>query len=200
MVRPGWQTAASALAGFLLGLALWWGLSETYAGVLAKSASPLLRLTEDPAVTLLRTDGKHIIVNRSDFPRTSARPGVPAHDLTFNIILLTTLFAANHRRFSNRNVAGFVGALFLLYLTHVLGVFVTVKSIYALQLGEWSRVHYGEISRNVWAGAAHFYRLVGLYAFAFAVWWLCSPDAAESSASRSQIHAKGKGRRKRTGK
>lgn len=197
MVRPGWPAAGRALAGFLLGLALWWGMSETYASVLAKSASPLLRLTEDPAVTLLRADGKHIIVNRSDFPRTSARPGVPAHDLTFNVILLTTLFAANHKAFSNRNVAGLAVAILLLYLTHIVAVYVTVKSIYALQLGEWSRVNYGEISRNVWAGAAHFYRLVGLYAFAFAIWWLLSGDAAAAPAGAGGSKA-GRRRKKRS--
>ncbi len=198
MRRNAWLTAGKALAGFLLGLAIWWGMSPSYATLLSKSVEPILRLSEKPPVTRLRAEERNVIVNRSDFPPTSARPGVPAHDLTFNLILLTTLFAANRGTFSNRNVAGFSFALLLLYLTHLLGLTATIKSIYALQLGEWSRVHYGEVSRNFWAGASHFYRLIGLYAFAFAIWWLCSPGASTiSNASAGQTRGWKKGKKRR---
>ncbi|HUF17771.1 MAG TPA: hypothetical protein VMS12_06990 [Thermoanaerobaculia bacterium] len=200
MRRHPWQTAGKALAGFLLGLAVWWGMSPSYATLLAKSAEPVLRISEKPPVTRLRADGRNIIVNRTDFPRTSARPGVPAHDLTFNLILLTTLFAANRGTFSNRNVGGFALALILLYITHVFGVLAAIKSIYVLQLGEWSRVHYSDALRNFWSGAAHFYRLVGLYAFAFAIWWLCSPDPDAQIAASPGRQPRGWKKGKRRGK
>lgn len=198
MRRNHWQTAAKALAGFFIGLLVWWGMGPSYATILAKSTEPVVRLAEEPPVTRLRSDDRNVIVNRTDFPPTSARPGVPAHDLTFNLILLTTLFAANRGTFSNRNVAGFALALVLLYITHVLGLLAAIKSIYALQLGEWSRVHYGDMLRNFWAGAAHFYRLVGLYAFAFAIWWLCSPDPTSATQVVSGRQMKGWRKKKRT--
>jgi hypothetical protein len=173
--RGGWRTAAKVTAGFFAGLALWLALSDPYAKVIAAAVQPILRLSESPPVTRLRAEGPRIIVDRSDFPVRSARPNLPLHDQTFNIILLTALFASNTPLFSNRNVAAFLIALLLLFLTHVLGFVAAVKSVYALQLGAWSEAHYGPVWRNFWAGTSHFYRLVGMYAIAFLLWWALRP-------------------------
>lgn len=178
MPHGGWRTAAKVALGFLAGLGLWLALSDPYAKLIARAAQPVLRVSERPAVTRLRADGPRIIVDRSDFPRRSARPNLPLHDQTFNVILLTALFASNTPLFSNRNVSLFLVALALLFLTHILGFVATVKSVYAVQLGAWSEAHYGTVSRNFWAGAAHFYRLVGMYAIAFLLWWMLRPSAA----------------------
>jgi len=156
-----------------------------YDHLLAACAEPLVRIGERPAVTRLRAEGESIIVDRSDFGPRSKRPGIPAHDLTFNVILLSTLFAAERKTFSNRNVVGFLLAVMVLFFTHVFAFVASVKSIYALQLGRWSEVHYGPIARNFWAGSAHFYRLVGIYAIAFALWWLFRPDPETVALPRS---------------
>jgi hypothetical protein len=179
--RGGWLTALKVTAGFFAGLALWLALSDPYAKVIARAVQPILRLSESPAVTRLRAEGPRIIVDRSDFPARSARPNLPLQDQTFNIILLTALFASNTPLFSNRNVSTFLIALLLLFCTHVLGFVAAVKSVYALQLGAWSEAHYGPVSRNFWAGAAHFYRLVGMYAIAFVLWWMLRPAAAQTA-------------------
>ncbi|HVT43873.1 MAG TPA: hypothetical protein VMT00_05735 [Thermoanaerobaculia bacterium] len=154
---------------------IWWGGSPSYNVALARSAEMVLRWSERPPVTRLRTEERQIIVERQDFARGSPRPGVPAHDLTFNFIIMMTLFAAGRETFSNRNVAGLLLAAAILFLTHVAGLIVTIKSIYALQLGAWSQANYGSVARNIWGAAAHFYRLVGMYAFAVGLWWLLRP-------------------------
>ena len=52
----------------------------------------------------------------------------------------------------------------------LVALIVTVKNIYASQLGPWSRVHYGVVERNLWGVTNHFYRLVLMYAIAFGLW------------------------------
>ena len=184
--RDVWPAALRALAGFALGLAWWVAFSPSYARLLATTAEPLLRMGESPAVTRLVPDGKNIIVERSDFPRRSARPELQPEDLTFNIILLTTLFAMNAKPWSTKNIARFLSATAFMFVTHVAALFLTIKSIYAIQLGPWSLAHYGYYSRSFWSGAAHFYRLVGLYAIAFGFWWLLRPEQATTKAPTSK--------------
>ena len=170
------KRVSKAIVGFFAGLAFWWGISAPYHRIVAPPAEMILRATETPSVTRLEPREMEIIVNRDDFPVRSARPGVPMFDLTFNVILLFALFSASRETFSNRNVIGFLAACALLYVSHVGALIVTVKSIYAMKLGAWSTANYGAVARNVWAGTEHFYRVVGLYGIAFALWWILRPE------------------------
>ncbi|HVR42388.1 MAG TPA: hypothetical protein VMS56_02985, partial [Thermoanaerobaculia bacterium] len=92
-------------------------------------------------------------------------------DITFNFILLVTLFAASGRALSDRNVFGFVGAAVALVFVHVAAVVAFVKAYYALSFGPWSESHYGFVARNFWGAAPYFYSVVGVYGFAVALWW-----------------------------
>ncbi len=62
--------------------------------------------------------------------------------------------------------------LLLLFLTQVLTVLVQVKFFYALQLGEYSRIHYGPWEKNIYAFLKQFFELIGRFAFPFAIWIL----------------------------
>lgn len=173
MPRPEWRRALKALAGFAVGVALWVMLTPVYDRVLAMSATAVMRAFERPPVTrLTQAPDGYVTVGRSDFDPRSKRPAIPVRDLTFNFVLLAALFAASRRTFSDRNIGGFFAASAALALTHVLAVIVTVKNIYASQLGPWSRVHYGAFERNLWGVTNHFYRLVLMYAIAFGLWWV----------------------------
>ena len=174
MPRIDWRLVLKGLAGFAAGVALWAFLTPVYDRVIAASAEKVLRTFEEPAVTRLRPqDDNHTTVDREDFdPRSKQRPAIPIRDLTFNIVLLTALFAASRRTFSDRNIGGFVLAAACLALTHVLGTVAEVMSIYVAKLGMWSTVHYGSMERTVWGVLNHFYRLVLMYAIAFALWWV----------------------------
>lgn len=198
MARNPLPLVAKGAVGFLLGLGLWAGFAGIYSDFIATAAQPLLRLMERPAVTRLVPDGSTIIVNRDDFPRSSPRPQLPLNDLTFNVILLTTLFATERSPLSTRNVTRFLAACLVLAVTHVLAFVATVESVYALQLGPWSAAHYGPISRNFWSGAAHFYRIVGLYGIAFLLWWMLRPGAEVPAAETRSSGGSRRSRRKRT--
>ena len=181
-----WRTALRALAGFAAGLAIYVLITPLYDTFIASVTEKAIHLLEDPNVTRLRRapDG-NVTVDRRDFDPQSKRPGIPLRDLTFNFVLLTTLFAVSKRPFSDRNMGGFVIACAILAVTHVFGAVAEVMSIYALQLGMWSTVNFSDFERNLWGLASHFYRLVLMYAVAFALWWLLrGPDTAAAPALR----------------
>jgi len=79
-------------------------------------------------------------------------------------------------------------ATIALAITHVLAAVTEVMSIYVGKLGPWSRANYGDLSRNVWGVANHSYRLVLMYAIAFALWWIFRDPGLE--AARPAIKAK----------
>jgi hypothetical protein len=178
--RLEWRTALKALAGFLVGLVMWIYLTPTYDRFIAAGTEKVMRTFEHPKVTRLRmAEDKFVTVDRADFDPRSKRPAIPIRDLTFNIVLLTALFAASKRTFSDRNILGFLISLAILAVTHIFGSVAEVMSIYVAKLGMWSTVHYSDLDRNVWGVLNHFYRLVLMYAIAFALWWIFKgPDTA----------------------
>lgn len=194
---PTWKQGLRALAGLAAGVALWIGFSPVYRSALITPTELLLHLTERPDVTDLAPDeDRGIIVNRSDFAPGSPRPGIPTHDLTFNVVLLLALFAMSREPLSNANAAGLGVAMLILWLTHILALTVRIKRIYAFQLGEWSTVHYGAVSRNVWGSLDHFYRVIGMFAIAFALWWIFRGDRRGLLDSSSSSGRRRRGRRR----
>jgi hypothetical protein len=150
------RSALRAAIGFLVGLVLWRVFTPGYNRLLTEAAEPLLRLLERPAATHLYAEERRVVVDRADFASQSERPSLPADDLTLNVILLLALSATRPKLLGDRGLLRLLAALSLLGLTHVAALVVAVKALYATQLGPWSAAHYGPISRNLWAGAAHF--------------------------------------------
>jgi hypothetical protein len=167
-----------------VGAAVWAGGAEPYQRTVAAAANAAIRLFEAPAVTRLRAEKREVIVDREDFPETSARPGIPADDLDFNVAILAALFAASPRALSDRGIRRFAAAAGLLWITHVVALVFAVESLYALSLGPWSAARYGPIARNFWATGSHFYRIAGIFAVPFALWWAlaAAPAGAEPRA------------------
>ena len=165
------RPALRAVLGFALGFALWRAGTPAYDRLLADTAEPLLRLLERPAATRLYAEDRRIVVDRADLASRSERPSLPADDLTLNVILLASLAATRRRLLRDRGVLALAAALGALGLTHVVALVCAVKALYAAQLGEWSTANYGPLSRNLWVGATHFYRVAGCWAIAFGLWW-----------------------------
>ena len=192
-MRLDWRIVLKAFLGFLAGLLLWSLLSPLYNRGLAELAERALRLGERPSVTRLDPDGNYVTINRSDFDPRSKRPGLPLHDLTFNFILMTALFAASRQIFTDRNVGGFVAASFVLMLTHVFALIAAVMKVYVSQLGLWSTVHYSAVARNGWSVTNHAYRVVLMYAIAFALWWIFRDPSESGTTKAKATSAKGGG-------
>jgi hypothetical protein len=172
------RTIARIAAGFAVGLALWFGFREVYERPLAAVAQAVLRAFEQPPATSLSARPGEILLDRSDFPPDSPRPGLPADDIDFNLVLLTALFALQPQFFEGRVLLRSIAALLLLFLVHVAALVFQVQSVYAMNLGQWSIAHYGRFARNVWAGGFHFYLVAGRFAAPFAIWWLLARKPA----------------------
>lgn len=197
MFRVDWRVALKAFAGFLAGLALWALLSPLYDRLISSVAERTMRVFESPSVTRLRpAKDNYVTVDRSDFDPRSKRPAISVRDLTFNVILLVSLFAAGPRTFSDRNIGAFLISCVLLGFTHIGAVITEVMSIYVAKLGPWSLVHYSDLDRNVWGVANHAYRIVLMYAFAFGFWWLTRPTSGGVVPAAEPKKSGGKRRRR----
>ncbi len=178
--------------GFLIGLAVWAGLSVPYTRLLAPLSEAAIRLGEQPPVTYITPQGSLMMIDRTDvsLSPSSVRLAVESTDITFNFILLMTLFAARARALTDRNVLGFLCAAAALVFVHVAGVVAFVKADYAMNLGAWSAAHYGVVARNFWEAAPRFYSVVGANGSAVALWWLLRessfPTARSSSSGRTR--------------
>ena len=152
---------AGAAAGFLI----WWYGTLFYDGALAFAAESLLSLDS-------RLCGPHLIADERKIevhPQLCVAPTatIPADQLTYNIILLAALFAMRWR-----SVTSFLLSLFVVVLTHVLSLAVSVESTYAARNGAWSEKHYSVLEQHAWVSTEFFWRLVGMFAIVFVCWWL----------------------------
>ncbi|MEP6801788.1 MAG: hypothetical protein ABJC07_07615 [Acidobacteriota bacterium] len=178
-------------AGFAAGLALWVAFSAPYERVVAGVAESVLRLGEHPAVTRLAARGREFVVDRSDFPPAAPRPGLPAADLDFNLVVLATLLAALPPARGSRVLLAFG----LLLGVHVIALCCQVESLYATRLGAWSEANYGPFARNAWAAAFHVYQIAGRFAAPFAIWWpLAWREPAEPEVKKGPARRKKKSR------
>ncbi|HTY43254.1 MAG TPA: hypothetical protein VMH79_15390 [Thermoanaerobaculia bacterium] len=175
------RAAIRLLVGFAAGLAFWFAFAAPYEKAVAAAAEALVRLFEHPAVTTLSASGGEILVDRSDFPPASPRPGLPADDLHFNFVLLATLFALGRRPLEPRRFGRFWLAALSLAVIHVIALVFQVEALYATRLGPWSEAHYGPLARNFWGAGFHFYQIAGRFAAPFALWWGFGRDAAEDA-------------------
>jgi hypothetical protein len=185
------RAALRLVLGFLAAVGFWFVFSAPYERALAAGGQALLGLFERPSVTRLSAHPGEIRIDRRDFPPGSPRPGLPAADLHFNFVLLAALFALSPRPARGANVARFLIACAALFLGHLVALVFQVQGIYARNLGEWSRAHYGALARNFWAGGFHFYQIAGRFALPFGLWWMLGREP------KGEGEEKGKRRRKR---
>ncbi len=179
-------------AGFAVGLALWLALSAPYERAVAFAAEALLRLGEHPAVTRITPRGGEFVIDRSDFPPAAPRPGLPAADLHFNLVILAALLAALPPARGSRVLLAFA----LLYVVHVVALCCQVESLYATRLGAWSEANYGAFARNAWAAAFHVYQIAGRFAAPFAIWWpLAWREPADPEVRKGPARGKKKAKR-----
>lgn len=158
-------------AGLLAGMLLWLVLCRPVLDIgVTKLAEVLIRSFEYPRVTRLVVDDHRVEVHRADFRSGSGIPSIPLTEIHFNTIVLLALYFSLARPFRPRHLERLFMAWATLYVTQSLNLLFHVKTLYALNLGEWSQVHYSEFSRNLWAFLQYFTDLPGRFSFPFLVW------------------------------
>jgi hypothetical protein len=141
-----------------------------------------IRIVERPAVTSINTQGSLMVIERRGVYNTM-RPAIESSDLTFNVILLITLFAINRDPISRRNIAAFARAAPFLLFVHVAAAIAFVQMFY---VDSAAGASYGPLARRFWSSVPYFYGIIGVYGSAVALWWLFRPsDLPAEGLSRS---------------
>ena len=165
------------LAGAAAGFLVWWYGALFYDGALSFAAERILQLDS-------RLCNAHLVAAERKVevaPHLCVGPTatIPADQLTYNMILFAALFAMRFRSFSS-----FFACLFALVVSHILSLALSVESTYAARQGEWSQKHYSALAQQLWVGAEFWWRLAGMFALVFALWWLTLEPISQRPAAR----------------
>lgn len=166
------------LAGLALGVSIWWMAAPAYNYLLAPATQLLLHA--DPrlaAAVLLPQERKVFVTSSTPLPTAT----MPADQITYNIILLLALFASNDRPWRLANVRGLAIALLILFVSHCIGLLISIESTYAVRQGVWSEQHYGEAAASFWLTTELVFRIVGMFGVVFASWWALSHSKSVST-------------------
>lgn len=170
--------ALKFLAGLAAGIVVWWKLAPLYNELLAVVVQPLLHVDGRFAGAVLVPMARMIRVTSSTVLPVA---DIPADQLTYNVILLFALFATNDHPLRLSNLRKVALSLAILFVAHVLGLFTSIESTYALRMGEWSAAQYGAFGQNVWLALELFYRVVGMFGVVFGCWWATRPAGPTTS-------------------
>jgi hypothetical protein len=158
-------------AGLAIGVGIWWAATPAYNYFLAPSTQVLLHADRRLAdAVLVPQERKIFITSATPLPTAT----MPADQLTYNVILLLALFASNERAWQLTNIRGLAVALFILFVSHCIGLVISIESTYAVRQGAWSEQHYGDAAANFWLTAELVFRIVGMFGVVFASWWALS--------------------------
>lgn len=165
------------LKGFLflvIGLILWVYLFEpSYSRLLVSASQSLVSSIEKDEGTSIRLEGTNItyipmgLVSKGQKAVQAMRD---VRELDYNSVILFALVLFSPGLRPLKRIWVLIAGFALLFLTQVFNVLVQVKFLYALQLGDYSRLHYGPWERNFYAFLKQFFELIGRFAFPFAIW------------------------------
>ena len=167
------------LKGFLfliLGLLLWVLVQPSYSRLLVSVSQRVLSGIEKGEKTSVRLQGNSIVYVPLGLGTDEQKP-IPAgkrevRDLHYNSVIFFALVLVTPGLRFGKKIGVLLVGLALLFLTQVITVLVQVKFFYALQLGEYSRLHYGPWAQNTYAFLKQFFELIGRFAFPFAIWMI----------------------------
>jgi hypothetical protein len=166
------------VAGLAAGVWIWWAAAPAYNRALAPATQLLLHADRRLAdAVLVPQERKIFITSATPLPTAT----MPADQLTYNIILLLALFASNERAWRFANIRGLLIALVILFLSHCVGLVISIESTYAVRQGAWSEQHYGDAAANFWLTAELVFRIVGMFGVVFASWWALSHSKSVST-------------------
>lgn len=158
-------------AGAAIGIALWVFASAGYNAILATFAEPLLRVDSRLRGVEVLSSGQRIL-GRGDADPTVPGVVIPADQLTYNIVLLLGLFATNESALRDRGFPRLLIAMMVLFATHILAVVISLELTYATRTGGWGAVRYSPLAQDFWTALEYGYRLFGMFAIAFGLWWV----------------------------
>ncbi len=173
----------------LVAMAAWLLLRPLLDASVTWLAETLIRAFEYPRVTRLVAVDHLAEIRRADFRSGSAIPTVALTEVHFNTIVLFALCFALPSILSRLRLERLVMAWSLLWVTQGLNLLFHVKTAYALDMGDWSQQHYGEVSRNLWSFLRYFTDLPGRFSFPFLLWLAFNWDVVSRLVLGARSHA-----------
>jgi len=190
------------LKGFLFlvfGLILWVYLLEPpYSKLLVSASQSLVSWTEKDESTSVRLQGNNIIYIPMGLGQKPVQAMRDVRELDYNSVILVALILFSPRLRLVKRIWVLIAGFVLLFLTQVFSVLAQLKFLYALQLGEYSRLHYGPWERNLYALLKQFFELIGRFAFPFAIWMFFTYK--ETVGYLTETRPEKKSRKKKKGK
>jgi hypothetical protein len=168
-------------------IALWLaGGADLYASFVTSVTETSIRLFERPRVTFLTFDKGIVTIHRSDFSSEEDSPTVDPSKITGNaVILLALLWGASG--FGRRiGFWGAVAGLAFLFTTHIVHLVLTIETLYATQLGEWSVANYPRWERETLGTIRYLFDILLIYAFPFVIWGVLSGFPARATAPAAE--------------
>ena len=165
------RSALKFVAGSFVGALLWFYATPFYDSLLATAVTPMVHIDRRLRATIVERDERKVRVRSTSdlaFPQIQ----LPADELTYNVILFAGLFAMRRGKTTRMLIA-----IAALAATHVAGLLFSIEATYATRMQPWSDAHYGGGEQDFWTAAEYAYRLAGMAAIAFALWWLATTEA-----------------------
>jgi hypothetical protein len=154
----------------VVAIVVWLLLRPAIDWAAAGLAQTLVRAFEYPRVTRLVVVEHRVELRRTDLHTESKVAAVSMTEITFNTIVLLALYLALPRPLSRKQLEGLFMGWCVLCLCQSLNLVFHVKTLYATGLGEWSQLHYSDLTRNVFAFGQYFTDLPGRFSFPFLIW------------------------------
>ena len=164
-------TLLKLLVGLVAGIAFWTVALPPLTTVVAAVVNPMIRVDRRFRQSDVSAGGETIHVN-------GTKPlEIRADQITYNLILLVALFAANRSPLSRANLVRFLLSLAITCAAYFVAVFVWIEAGYATVFGAWSETQYSRAEATVWVALQYLYQVVGMFAIVFLCWWISSADA-----------------------
>ncbi len=162
------------LLWFIPVVAVWLLLTPIYNRFLTRATENLVKLTESPNHTSLRThDDHHFLIYRDDVrgqTSTGHVGSVRVTDTQFPLLFLSVLFLAVPGIPFKQRAQALGWALLIAVFFHIVSLLFWVKFFYATQLGSWSAQNYGAFGQNFWGLGKHLLDLPFKFALPLILW------------------------------
>ena len=164
-------------------IALWLaGGADVYASAVTTVTETSIRLFERPRVTFLTFEAGHVTIHRTDFSSEDDAPTADPSAITGNVVILLALLWGATGFGRKIGFWGGVLGLAFLFATHVLHLVLTIESLYATQLGEWSLANYPRWQREILGTTRYLFDILLVYALPFVIWGALSGFPARITA------------------
>jgi hypothetical protein len=170
-VKQATRTYLRRLPIALIGaIIIWLLVRPALDSLIAGLTQTLVRSFEHPRVTRLVIEDHRVRILRSDLRVDSKIYSVAMAEITFNTIVLLSLYLALPRPFSRRQLERLFMGWCVLIVCQIVNLGFHIKTLYATGLGEWSLHYYSDFARNAFGFGRYFTDLPGRYAFPFLIW------------------------------